>query len=255
MRASASSTTTTPEAAALDPRVQRVLRDWQYLEVARRPVHVAWREEKRRQQAARREEQSARKALAAFANAGGEQQRVLLVRHGEALHNVRWREFCGTPDTPLTECGRGQARRLAAHPALLQCELLVVSPLSRAVETAATIFGERPPCRTCLCALHSERLDDRAACNWGSPRSALSTRFPFVREWDGYEELPEEWWPSAEQDAHDRWRTERVPAFLAWLGEQPEARVVVVGHGAFLSDARLAGRMLANCEVAVMRGR
>ena len=46
-----------------------------------------------------------------------------------------------------------------------------------------------------------------------------------------------------------------MPAFLAWLASQPESKVVVVGHGSFFSDRRLAGRFLANCEIAVMQAR
>ena len=63
------------------------------------------------------------------------------------------------------------------------------------------------------------------------------------------------WWPTAESDAGDRWSNDRVPAFLAWLASQPESKVVVVGHGSFFSDRRLAGRFLANCEIAVMQAR
>ncbi len=64
--------------------------------------------------AAQRAEQSTAAALAAFT--GSDQQRVLLVRHGEALHNVRWREYSSTPDPQLTDRGRGQAQDLVGHP-------------------------------------------------------------------------------------------------------------------------------------------
>ena len=140
----------------------------------------------------------------------------------------------------LTERGLEQALALACNPALVQCMLLVVSPLSRAIQTAAAIFGEEPGCRTCLCALHTERRNGAAACNKGSARTALATRFPFVRAWEGFAELAEEWWPSVAADGDDGWRNIRVPALVTWLREQPERKVVVVGHG--VSAARAARR-------------
>ena len=187
-----------------------------------------------------------------LSNSSGAKKVVLLVRHGEALHNQDWRTHRDTRDPELTERGAAQAQGLADNPALLQRTLIVCSPMSRAIQTAAAIFGERPACRTCLCALHTERCSGGAPCNFGSPKAELVRRFPFVASWEGFDDLADgQWWPDPSDEAHDRWKTRRVPAFLAWLQRQPESRIVVVGHGAFFHDPRLAGRMLSNCEVAV----
>ncbi|CAE7235889.1 unnamed protein product, partial [Symbiodinium pilosum] len=129
-------------------------------------------------------------------------------------------------------------------PILADCELLVVSPLSRAVQTAAAAFGEHPACRTVLTALHTERccsVSDEGRC-----KSDLAGMFPFLETWEGFAELDENWTPKCSTDK--AWRETRVPAFLEWLAAQPEKRIVVVGHGAFFSA--LLGRYLANCEVA-----
>ena len=107
----------------------------------------------------------------------------------------------------------------------------------------AAVFGERPNCRTVLSALHSERWS--APCDQGRPKSELAAQFPFVASWEGFDGLPEEWTPTQGSDAD--WERKRVPAFLAWLKEQPEARIVVVGHGAFY--AALLGKHLRNCEI------
>ena len=254
--------------AALDPGVRSLSNRWRMrVALAARSKRSSSNKDERRarrqeevtsaalakeERRARRLQEATRAALAAFAEAGPGHQRVLLVRHGEAAHNAHWKEHKSTPDTTLTEKGREQAAALASHPALVQCSLLVVSPLSRAIETAAAIFGERPACRACLCPLHSERCDGGAACNTGSSKWTLAERFPYVRAWEGFDELDDNWSPTAESDAHERWRTERVPAFLGWLAQREEHKVVVIGHGAFFHDPRLAGRMLANCEVAVL---
>ena len=179
-------------------------------------------------------------------------RKVLLVRHGEGTHNVRAQRWGGgnpynTLDPSLTVAGLGQAKELAQDPRLADPELLVVSPLSRAVETAAAAFGEQPRCRTVLTPLHSERWS--ALCDQGRSKSELAELHPFVRSWEGFGQMPEDWTPTQSSDAE--WQRTRVPAFVAWLKEQPESRIVVVGHGAYFAPL-LGGKHLKNCEVATI---
>jgi len=170
------------------------------------------------------------------------QHKVVLVRHGEGAHNAARRYRIRDPK--LTANGFKQANGLRDSPLLQGCELLVVSPLSRAVQTAVALFGERPRCRTVLTALHTERWS--ALCDEGRPKSELRKEFPFLDDWDGWEELTEEWWPDEHSDRH--WEATRVPAFCDWLRAQSERhrKVVVIGHGAFFRV--LAGQRLRNCE-------
>jgi broad specificity phosphatase PhoE len=172
-----------------------------------------------------------------------EDRRVFLIRHGEGMHNVRQSQ--GSNDPPLTENGKGQARALRGRSA--EFDLLIVSPLSRAIETAALIFGERPACRTIISPLHSERWS--GACDEGRSKSALAAAFPFIREWEGFSTLAENWTPTQLNDGG--WVKVRVPKFLEYLRQQPERRIAVVGHGGFFGA--LVGRPLKNCEVAELR--
>ena len=170
-------------------------------------------------------------------------KRIVLVRHGQGINNVPTIPN-DAPDSLLTELGQQQALALRGHAALAGCGLLVVSPLSRAVQTASLALGQRPACRTVLTALHSERIS--TLCDYGRPKSQLAALFPFVADWSGFAELPEDWSPTRENDAD--WRERRLPAFVAWLREQPESHIVVVGHGAFFGA--LLGKQLQNCECA-----
>ena len=186
---------------------------------------------------------------------------VLLIRHGEGTHNLR---SCGgstdpyqTLDPRLTDKGRRQAAELRGVAALHDAQLVVVSPLSRAIETAAIAFGggggasmdRAPPTagqRFCLCPLHSERWSN--LCDQGRPKSELAHDFPFIREWEHFDALDELWTPTEETDRD--WEARRLPAFVAWLRARPEAKIAVIGHGAYFQ--RLVGRHLHNCEVEEM---
>ena len=70
--------------------------------------------------------------------------RLLLIRHGESEGN-RDRVFCLTPDVPLTETGRSQARAAAEWIATRYAPVRVVSsPFARARQTAdilAAVLG------------------------------------------------------------------------------------------------------------------
>lgn len=65
---------------------------------------------------------------------------IYLARHGETDDNAR-RVVQGWIDTPLNDCGRGQARNLAARAADLEIAAIWTSQLARATQTAE-IVGE-----------------------------------------------------------------------------------------------------------------
>ncbi|HEV7861303.1 MAG TPA: histidine phosphatase family protein [Acidimicrobiia bacterium] len=70
------------------------------------------------------------------------QPRIFLVRHGATEWSVTG-QHTGRTDVPLTEEGRRQAKRLGARLARERFALVLVSPLSRARETARlTGFGD-----------------------------------------------------------------------------------------------------------------
>eukprot|EP00421_Protoceratium_reticulatum_P030365 CAMPEP_0168479058 /NCGR_PEP_ID=MMETSP0228-20121227/63274_1 /TAXON_ID=133427 /ORGANISM="Protoceratium reticulatum, Strain CCCM 535 (=CCMP 1889)" /LENGTH=145 /DNA_ID=CAMNT_0008495331 /DNA_START=1 /DNA_END=434 /DNA_ORIENTATION=- len=145
----------------------------------------------------------------------------MLVRHGQGAHNVR--KDYSIPDPALTAKGLRQAEDLRGAVELAGAELVVVSPLTRALQTARAVWGERPPLPVLVTALHSERVDE--PCDRGRTKSELEAQFPFLRSWGGWDELPEHWSLTKEQDKN--WKRERVPAFLQWLRDRPESRIAV----------------------------
>ena len=170
-------------------------------------------------------------------------KQIFLVRHGEGTHNATGDG--SKVDPQLTAYGEAQAAALRGHKHLSSPELIIVSPLSRAVQTAVGVFGEKPAARTVLSPLHTERWS--AKCDEGRCKSELLAQFPFLASWEGLDALTEHWTPTRQSD--QRWQSTRVPAFIDFLRAQPETNIVVVGHGAYFAHPKLANRHLANCEV------
>lgn len=203
-------------------------------------------------------------------------KRVIFLRHGQALHNPRaeaartagcsFEEFLRLMkeddafDAALTATGRRQAQSAAkqVEAAVTSVRLVVVSPLSRAIDTALLTMPELTK-NTPMIA-HD---DLRERSGWllnakRRPRSELALRYPSC---DFTSNLPTEedklW--TEELEPTDRC-AERGYRLLHWLAARPEPEIAVVGHGGLFhftlnehpqvraSDARTAARF-GNCEL------
>lgn len=178
---------------------------------------------------------------------------VHCIRHGQSTFN----QATGTTpwvdpmlfDAPLSDYGEAQVAALRPATAALRVELVVTSPLTRALQTALGAFCDDVP--IVVEALHRERLE--ASCDIGRPPRALKADFPSL----SFDRLPERWWYNDGGDPHEivsepeEVFNERVAAFRRWLAERPETRLAVVGHGAFLRA--LTGEGFSNCEMRSMR--
>jgi glucosyl-3-phosphoglycerate phosphatase len=181
---------------------------------------------------------------------------VLLIRHGESTFNAAYREPGVAPlhiDARLTETGLAQVAKARETLRNTPVDLVVVSPLTRALQTALGIFADHPSRPTLLVeALHREH--GYSSCDVGRAPALLAAEYPSLR----FDHLPETLW---EDDAHCPEPDERgirvepieacharVERFRAWLDARPERAMAVVGHGTFFHHLT-GGRWLANCEV------
>jgi probable phosphoglycerate mutase len=64
--------------------------------------------------------------------------RLFVTRHGQTTWNVL-NKVCGRTDAPLTELGRRQAAALAEKTKDLGIDLIIASPLQRALDTARAV--------------------------------------------------------------------------------------------------------------------
>ena len=188
---------------------------------------------------------------------------VHLIRHGESTFNAAYRETGQDPieyDAPLSPTGHRQvAGRRAAFDGLV-IDLVVTSPLTRAIETALGLFGHRDVA-ILVEALHCERLG--ASCDIGRAPAALQEDFPDL----AFDHLDDPWWyVDGTGDSHfeipangrggpigttfgwepiDNLQT-RIAAFRDWLQARPEPAIAAVGHATYFAE--MTGHMLQNCE-------
>lgn len=171
------------------------------------------------------------------------------VRHGEAEHNELTAkglkaEGKAILDPRLTAKGRGQAEKLAASIQEGSFDVIVSSPLSRALETASILSQNKTP--VIVTSLHTE-TGKKSRCQMGRNLRELKGSFPTF-DFSGVERR-DEWVPSSSPNGfiHPKDAEDRLHAFRGWLRALPEGRVLVVGHSGFFN--RLLGAKLGNCKV------
>ena len=183
---------------------------------------------------------------------------VHLLRHAQSAFNEVYAEGDPDPmlfDAPLSTLGHEQVTEARAAFKDLRFDVIIVSPLTRALQTAIGIFGDHDvPMQ--VEALHREYLEN--SCDVGRHPRALSDDFPSLT----FDHLDEAWWyresedhnhvesPVIAQEPMDNF-FDRVEAFRASLLARPEDSVLVVGHATFFRHFS-GGRMFANCELAAV---
>ena len=154
---------------------------------------------------------------------------MIFLRHGQSefnLHFTRTRVDPGIIDPKLTELGHQQAAAAAEALAQRDIRRIVVSPYTRALQTATPV-AERLGLPLTVTPLVRERY--AFACDVGSPASALRERFPD----HGFHAVEEVWWPDAEEpEAGVIARAARFRAELA--AREDWAHTLVVSHWGFI---------------------
>jgi broad specificity phosphatase PhoE len=154
---------------------------------------------------------------------------MILLRHGQSEFNVAFtatRRDPGIPDPRLTALGREQATQAAETLAAERIRRIIVSPYTRALETAAPIAA-RLGVPVLINAIVRERY--AFACDIGSPRSRLAQAWP---EHD-FGHLDEIWWPADEEPAPSV--AARAARFRAEMAAQPDWRgTLVISHWGFI---------------------
>lgn len=164
---------------------------------------------------------------------------MILLRHGESEFN---RHFSATKRDPgicdpaLTERGRAQIEAAAAALGELPITRIIVSPYTRALETAGRL-AELLDVPVAVHPLVRERF--AFTCDIGSPRAELQRRWP-EHDFSGLSEI---WWPEAAEPHQNV--IDRAARFRAEMAADVEAsRCLVVSHWGFI--LALTGQSILN---------
>jgi broad specificity phosphatase PhoE len=176
---------------------------------------------------------------------------VHCIRHGQSTFNAHFLETGEDPlhfDAPLTELGLRQVEERARELRQYPYEMVITTPLTRAIQTTLGLFGDHPAAPPIhVECLHREHLE--SSCDVGRPPSLLMQEFPHLSfELGGHNEGEPDPRGFVYEPSHIF--EGRVEQFRRWLLDRPEGMIAVVGHGTFFS--RLTGQYLGNCEVAVL---
>lgn len=144
---------------------------------------------------------------------------LYFIRHGESVMN-KDRKFAGQTDTPLTELGRKQARLVANEITNYNFDVIVSSPLIRALETAQ-IIAKIIDYPTDKIVINDIFMEHNVGSLAGKP-------------WDNYEEFDTRF---TDMESKNDFR-KRVEAGLNFLHRLPEDNVLLVGHGSFAGILR-----------------
>ncbi|GAM24496.1 hypothetical protein SAMD00019534_076710, partial [Acytostelium subglobosum LB1] len=202
-------------------------------------------------------------------NTNNNNKRIYLIRHGQSTFNAAYQLHKKDPflfDAMLTELGEQQANSLADHVAkLTDIELVVSSPLSRALDTTRRGFSKAIKERALkveVITLHSEYV--QTSDDTGRERSIVQKEFP---DFD-LSHIQERWWYLPEELKHDMsidtqeyFKTigykenldqlqARMDEFKAWLMARQENTIAVVGHSEFfyyLMEKKLP--YFKNCQI------
>lgn len=177
---------------------------------------------------------------------------ILCIRHGESTFNAAAAGSERDPlhwDAPLSEVGHRQVASARERLRDKPIDLVITTPLTRALQTTAGLFADHPASPVILVeSLHRERVEN--SCDIGRSPALLAKEFPSFE----LAHLPDVWWHNHDRPDERGICVEplelvraRATAFRGFLLQRPERLIAVVGHGTFFFN--LIGQALANCEV------
>lgn len=168
---------------------------------------------------------------------------IYCIRHGEAVHNVNYRKYGSSTftdmnykDTELTELGQYESIVLGNEwKEKHNIELVIVSPLTRALDTCMNIFGGMDVPIFCLestreypCGLHT--------CNIRKDVTILSSKYPRIQFLDFETNHDSMWNPNNKETIESL--NHRIEIFKRFVSDRAETNIALVGHNSFISKMK-----------------
>jgi len=162
---------------------------------------------------------------------------LYLIRHGHALHNelfqnigVQAFRLPEVIDSPLTDTGIKQAQDLGGDWLnKTDIELVLVSPLSRCLETAINVFDHTTPiiCQEFL----REFPIGEDTCNMRSDTNFLRDKYPVI-DFKDINLLTDSLWTEEREPIEGL--DKRVQQMIEYIKRRPEKKIAIVSHASFI---------------------
>jgi broad specificity phosphatase PhoE len=167
---------------------------------------------------------------------------MYLLRHAQSYFNLHFtatRVDPGIEDPELTPEGFEQAELAALALATVPLSRIIVSPYTRALQTAAAV---RKVHNLPVEIMQEVRERTAFACDIGSAPEILAERFPQ----HDFTHLPRRWWHDGIETSEET--VARANAFRASMAaSRDSATTLLVSHWAFI--LALSGRSIGNGEI------
>jgi len=137
-------------------------------------------------------------------------------------------------DPPLTETGKEQCEGQREKASVLNPELMIVSPLLRAIQTAEITFEDFKDKSSIPWIAHEGCREELGVlvCNKRRPLSAIKKDYPTLQYWNMEEE--DNLFDPSNRESNES-KSDRIYDFLVnFLANRPESEIAVVGHSAWL---------------------
>ncbi|UOE95046.1 phosphoglycerate mutase family protein [Alkalihalobacillus sp. LMS39] len=165
---------------------------------------------------------------------------LIFIRHGEAEHTLNIPNSLQISDPLLTDEGINQAKMLRTQLPLSTKDILVISPLRRALQTAH-YWSEGINCKKLVNPLVSPRKFPQVSegrtlpCDELLDRKKISDEFPSIKI---EEELPEELWVNGINILPQQDFDYLAKQFLDWCRQQETQKVYIISHDGTITSYR-----------------
>lgn len=162
---------------------------------------------------------------------------IFLIRHGYALHNKLYKEignraFTEYLDTPLLPEGERQAKEFGKRFHNINIDIVIVSPLTRTLDTCKWIFSEKVKTKEIPFVVLDNLIEyptgGNEICNKRKPAVDLSSNY----DYDFSNIQNELFWPEEKETKEQlSFRCEQLKEYIK---ELPYKNIAVVSHSSFL---------------------
>ncbi len=165
---------------------------------------------------------------------------LIFIRHGEGEHTLNIPKSLQISDPILTDEGINQAKLLRTQLPLSKDDILVISPLRRALQTAH-YWSEGINCKKVVNPLVSPRIFPQVSegrtlpCDKLLDRQKISDEFPNIQIED---EFPEEIWEKGINVMPQQYFNHLAKQFLDWCRQQETQKIYIVSHDGTITSYR-----------------